>query len=63
MITEDQSLAETDKEDLINDFNANMQRISDLLDGDKDKSKNALNKRLQDRAARRRVSKVPGQAT
>lgn len=57
-IIDDPSLAESDKEGLINDFNANLQRINDLLDGDKDKSKSALNKRLQERAARRRAQNL-----
>ncbi|CAG9336329.1 unnamed protein product [Blepharisma stoltei] len=54
-------LSEKDKQDLIADFNANIQRIELALDNEKSKSQESLNKRLMERAAKRRQKNAGSQ--
>lgn len=50
------NLLDKDKEELLNDLNANMQRIEQALDRDWEQAQNDINKRLQERIARRRAA-------
>ncbi|CAG9314260.1 unnamed protein product [Blepharisma stoltei] len=49
-------LMEHDKQELIGELNANMQRLDQLLNADIQNSQSELNKRLQERAAKRRAA-------
>lgn len=57
-ILANKDLDEADIQDLVDDFNANLQRLQDAIGQDKDKAQSNLNKRLLERQARRKKTQA-----